>query len=63
VLFACIALFIDSNMTPDAVSVMLEIDLGQKTITPGSVFDFGLGNTVQDMWEAEVGMHELCMYV
>lgn len=49
-----IALFIDSNMSPDAVSVMLEIDIGEKTLSPGSIFDFGLGNTVQEMWEAEV---------
>jgi len=47
------ALFIDSNMTKDAVSVMLQIDIGKKTISPGSIFDFGLANTVQDMWDAK----------
>ena len=55
-------MYADSNMTVDAVSVMLEIDIGQKTITPGSLFDFGLGNTVQDMWDAEVRMYVyVCM--
>jgi len=54
VLLGDVALFINSNLTPDAVSVMVKVVLGPKVIEPGSVFDFGLGNTVLDMWNAKV---------
>jgi len=45
-----IAIFADSNYTPDAVSVMVTIVVQGVPHDAGSVFDFGLGNTVQDMW-------------
>jgi len=49
-----VALFIQSNMDPRAVSVMVKIITDAKTIDVGSVFDFGLGSTVVDMWNAGV---------
>jgi hypothetical protein len=49
-----IALFIDSNSCSDAVSVMVKLTIGTKIINPGSVFDFGLLSTVEDMWDAKV---------
>eukprot|EP01039_Chlorochromonas_danica_P003589 gene3589-3930_t len=49
-----IAIFLDSNLAPDAVSVMLSIITPDKTYPMGSVFDFGLGGTVKDMWSAKV---------
>lgn len=49
-----IALFIDSNSCSDAVSVMVKLTIGTKIIDPGSVFDFGLLSTVEDMWDAKV---------
>lgn len=48
-----ISLFITANIQV-GTSVMVEIDLGNKVISPPSVFDFGLGNTVRDMWDAGV---------
>eukprot|EP01032_Pedospumella_encystans_P009378 gene9378-11041_t len=49
-----VALFLQSNIDPAAVSVMAKIVTDAKTIDVGSVFDFGLGSTVADMWEAGV---------
>jgi hypothetical protein len=49
-----IGVFVASNYSPDAVSVMVKLIIGSKTIDVGSVFDFGLANTVSDMWEAKV---------
>jgi len=49
------ALFIYSNLSPDAVTVEAHITLGSKQISPSEpIFAFGLSNTVRDMWEAEV---------
>jgi hypothetical protein len=47
------ALFLDSNISVGA-SVMAELDLGNKEITPDPIFKFGLANTVRDMWDAGV---------
>jgi len=49
-----IAMFLNSNIVPDAVSVMVKLVIGTKTIDVGSVFDFGLKSTVVDMWKAGV---------
>lgn len=49
-----VALFLQSNIDPAAVSVMVKIVTQTKTVDVGSVFDFGLGSTVADMWEAGV---------
>lgn len=49
-----IAMFLNSNCAPDAVSVMVKLVIGPKTIDVGSVFDFGLRSTVVDMWDAGV---------
>lgn len=49
-----IAMFLNSNIAPDAVSVMVKLVIGPKTIDVGSVFDFGLKSTVVDMWDAGV---------
>jgi hypothetical protein len=49
-----IAMFLASNIDPSAVSVMVKLVIGQKTIDVGSVFDFGLKSTVVDMWDAKV---------
>lgn len=49
-----VAIFLASNIDPRAVSVMVQLVLGQKTIDVGSVFDFGLKSTVVDMWDAGV---------
>jgi hypothetical protein len=49
-----IALFIDSNSCSDAVSVMVKLTIGTKKINSGSVFDFGLLTTVEDMCDAKV---------
>jgi hypothetical protein len=49
-----IALFIDSNSCSDAVSVVVKLTIGTKIINSGSVFDFGLLSTVEDMWDAKV---------
>lgn len=43
-----VGMFVNSNLTPDAVTVMATIDIGSKVIAPDSIFDFGLANTVQD---------------
>lgn len=48
-----IVLFLNANLVVGA-SVMAEIDLGDTVIKPDPVFEFGLANTVSDMWEAEV---------
>jgi hypothetical protein len=47
-------LFIQSNMAEDAVSVMVSVTTGTTVHDIGSVFDFGLGSTVRDMWAAGV---------
>jgi hypothetical protein len=44
-----IALFADSNSEPAAVEVMLKIHIGEETIDLGSIFQFGLENTVHDV--------------
>jgi hypothetical protein len=44
-----IGLFANSNSVPDAVDVMVKMHIGQKTIDVGSIFQFGLGNTVHDV--------------
>jgi hypothetical protein len=49
-----IGLFIDSNIEPDAVSVMVAINTPSTIYDLGPVFNFGLGGTIKDMWEAEV---------
>lgn len=49
-----VALFLSSNIDPRAVSVMVQLVIGTKTIDVGSVFDFGLTSTVVDMWNAGV---------
>jgi len=49
-----IILFIYSNIALDAVSVIVNIHLGQETITLPPVFNFGLAGTVTDMWNARV---------
>lgn len=48
------ALFLNSNLDPDAVQVMVKLHLGDKTIDVGSIFSFGLSGTVHDMWDAGV---------
>ena len=48
-----VALFISSNTSVGA-SVFLVIDVGSDKITLPSLFDFSLGNSVHDMWEAGV---------
>lgn len=48
-----IALFINANLVTGA-SVMVEMDLGDMVVKPDPVFEFGLANTVNDMWEAGV---------
>jgi len=48
-----IVLFLNANLVTGA-SVMAEVDLGNTVIKPDPVFEFGLANTVSDMWEAEV---------
>jgi hypothetical protein len=48
-----ISLFITANIQV-GTSVMVEIDIGNKVISPPSIFDFGLANTVRDMWTAGV---------
>lgn len=50
---ANIAIFLMANLSI-GVSVMVEIDIGQITIDPPSIFDFTLSNTVTDMWKAGV---------
>lgn len=58
-----VGLFLNSNLMPDAVDVMVKIYIGegenQKVIDAGSIFGFGLSNTVHDMWEAKVSV--LCV--
>lgn len=49
-----IVLFIQSNMSADAVSVMVSVTTGTTVHDVGSIFDFGLGSTVHDMWAAGV---------
>lgn len=49
-----IALFLYSNISYDAVSVIVNIHLGQEVITLPPVFNFGLAGTVTDMWNARV---------
>jgi hypothetical protein len=44
-----IGLFADSNSEPAAVEVMVKIHIGEDTIDLGSVFQFGLENTVHDV--------------
>ncbi len=41
-------LFLNSNLLVDAVSVVMEIDIGNKVIQPDPIFNFGLASTVQD---------------
>lgn len=53
VILGNIYLFIQSNMSADAVSVMVSITTGTTVHDVGSVFDFGLGGTVSDMWSAK----------
>ena len=48
-----IYLFVSSNLAVGA-SVQGLITLGEKSIETGSVFEFGLADTVSDMWEAKV---------
>ena len=48
-----IILFLNSNLAVGA-SVMVEVDVGDMVIKPDPVFEFGLANTVSDMWQAEV---------
>lgn len=57
----CFGVFLYSNLYPGAVSVLARITLspgsgsGQgHSITTPPVFSFGLANTIQDMWDAEV---------
>jgi hypothetical protein len=52
-LLANIVLFLNANLVVGA-SVMVEIDLGETVIKPDPIFEFGLANTVSDMWEAKV---------
>ena len=47
-------LFLNSNIDPKAVSVMVELTIGDHTKDIGSIFDFGLKGTVWDMWDAKV---------
>lgn len=49
-----IFLFIQSNLAADAVSVMVSVTTGTTVHEVGSIFDFGLGGTVHDMWNAGV---------
>eukprot|EP01040_Poterioochromonas_malhamensis_P012185 gene12184-13321_t len=49
-----IGIFAWSNATPNAVDVMVKLHIGEKIVDVGSIFEFGLGNTVHDMWSAEV---------
>lgn len=53
-ILANIALFMASNMIERAVSVLVTMDVGDSSIDLGNVFDFGLANTVTDMWSAGV---------
>ena len=48
-----IALFLNANLAVGA-SVMAEVDFGDAVIKPDPIFEFGLANTVSDMWKAEV---------
>lgn len=50
---ANIALFLVSNQTDGAV-VEMKIDVGDRSYTPDPLFTFGLANSVQDMWDAQV---------
>jgi len=57
-LFPCavlfnIGLFMTANIQV-GTSVMVQLDIGQQQINPPSIFDFGLANTVRDMWSAGV---------
>lgn len=54
VILGNIVLFIQSNMSADAVSVMVSVTTGTTVHDVGSIFDFGLGSTVHDMWAAGV---------
>lgn len=53
IVFGLMGLIFSSNMTM-AVDVMLEIDIGTEVFTPPAIFSYGLGNTIKDMWNAEV---------
>jgi hypothetical protein len=54
VILGNIFLFIQSNLAEDAVSVMVSVTTGTTVHDVGSIFDFGLGSTVHDMWGAGV---------
>jgi len=53
-ILACFVLFTDSNLSTELAVVIVEIYAGDKVYTSPPVFAFGLGETVQDMWDAEV---------
>ena len=50
---ACFGLFLWSN-NDDGATVNLDVHIGNGELGPYALFTFGLGNTVQDMWDAEV---------
>ena len=52
-LFLCAAIFAGSNLAVGA-SVFVVVNLGDERIVTQSLFDFTLGNSVRDMWNAEV---------
>lgn len=53
-ILSCTALFINSNLDPEAVVVMANIYAGNEVIHSPPVFSFGLASTVNDMWDAKV---------
>lgn len=54
VILGDVAMFLNSNLDPKAVSVMVDLIIEGETKSIGSVFDFGLSGTVRDMWDAKV---------
>lgn len=55
-----IALFLTANIQV-GTSVIVTLNIGSKEITPDPIFDFGLANTVRDMWDA--GIYPLSIMV
>jgi hypothetical protein len=47
-------MFINSNIIVNAVSVNMTLYIGDDVITPPPIFEFGLKNTIDDMWDAKV---------
>lgn len=53
VLVGTMGMFVSSNIDVGA-SVEMELTLNDKKIKPDPLFEFGLANSVEDMWEAKV---------